>query len=63
VSKTPLKGCPQGSVLGPVFWDLAFQRCLEMLDEMSQVEMVVGYADDLAVVVKGNTLIYRRELI
>jgi len=27
-------------VLGPVFWDLAFQPCLEMLNEMQQVETV-----------------------
>jgi len=54
VLKNPTKGCPQGSVLGPIIWDMIFQPCLGMLNELDQVERVVGYADDLAVVIKGN---------
>jgi len=53
-TKIPTRGCPQGSVLGPVFWDIAFQPCLEELNK-TETECVVGYADDLAVVVKGNS--------
>jgi len=55
VAKTPTRGCSQGSVLGPVSWNLAFQPCLDMLSGMQQVEMVVGYADDLAVVIKRSS--------
>ena len=55
IKKTPTRGCPQGSVLGPVFWDIAFQPCLVKLNEMTEAECVVGYADDLVVVIKGNS--------
>jgi len=38
VGKVPTRGCPQGSVLDPIFWDIAFQPCLVMLDGMQEVE-------------------------
>jgi len=52
VTKTPTRGCPQRSVLGPIFWDLVIQPCLEKQHNMQQVERVVAYTDDLAVVLK-----------
>jgi len=55
VSKAPTKGCPQGSVLGPIVWDVMFQPCLELLNGLEQVERVVRYADDLAVVIKSKS--------
>jgi len=45
----------QEDVLRGRFWDLTFQPCLEMLNELQEVERVVGFADDLAVVIKGNS--------
>jgi len=55
VGKRPTRGCPQGSILGPIIWDLTFQPCLEMLNELQEVERVAGFAEDLAVVIKGNS--------
>ena len=53
-SKTPTKGCPQGSVLGPSLWNVQFDALLKKLDEI-QAEYVV-YADDLIVIVKASSV-------
>lgn len=52
ISKVLTRGCPQGSVIGPVAWNLVFDEMINM-----QIEGVtqIAYADDLALVVRGNS--------
>ena len=47
------RGCPQGSVLGPTFWIVAFNSLL--LSGKKGV-VPIAYADDLAIIVGGNTV-------
>lgn len=47
------KGCPQGSLLGPTLWNTVFNELLEEF-ERNGIE-VVGFADDVVVVVRGMT--------
>jgi len=46
------RGCPQGSILGPVLFNLYVGRCLEGLENCR----IVSYADDTYVVNIGKTL-------
>lgn len=54
VSKRATKGCPQGSVLGPACWNLMFDTLLKFLD-IEFPDEYVAYADDLVVLVKGDS--------
>lgn len=54
VSKAATRGCPQGSVLGPACWNLMFDGLLRLLEELVP-DNFVAYADDLLVLVKGNS--------
>lgn len=58
VSKRATRGCPQGSVLGPACWNLMFDGLLRVLEELVPNNFV-AYADDLLVLVEGNS---RREI-
>lgn len=58
VSKRATRGCPQGSVLGPACWNLMFDGLLRQL-EVTLYKNFVAYADDLVVVLEGNS---RREI-
>ena len=53
--KRSTKGCPQGSVCGPNFWNIALEPLLKYLTQMDQVGGVVAYADDIAFVIHGNS--------
>ena len=54
VSKRATRGCPQGSVLGPACWNLMFDDLLRSL-EASIGNNFVAYADDLLVLVEGDS--------
>lgn len=54
VSRRAARGCPQGSVLGPACWNLMFDGLLRVL-ERELGNKFVAYADDLVVVVSGNS--------
>ena len=47
------RGCPQGSVLGPIFWIIIFNMVLKML-KRKRIKSV-NYADDEIVVIEGNS--------
>lgn len=51
--KTVNKGCPQGSILGPMFWNLVFDDLLNKLSDSGH--NVTAYADDLIVLASGNS--------
>lgn len=46
------RGVPQGSVLGPLLWNICYDGVLEL--EMPTGVMMVCYADDLAVVASAR---------
>lgn len=48
-------GVPQGSVLGPLLWNILFDKVLA-INFGSDVKLI-AYADDLAVIVLGRTLV------
>lgn len=52
-TKTVTKGCPQGSILGPSFWNLIFDDALNTLETLGNEEE--AFADDLVVLVSGNS--------
>lgn len=45
------KGCPQGSVMGPILWNVIFDELLGL--PMPEGCIIVGYADDGLLVVPG----------
>lgn len=47
------RGCPQGSISGPTLWNLCMNELLIQLHERFQ--SVIAYADDLVIVVAGNS--------
>lgn len=57
VEKKIFKGCPQGSVLGPDFWNICQDEILIKLRDSGV--FVIAYADDIVVLIRGNS---RRKL-
>uniref|UniRef100_A0ABD2VXI4 Reverse transcriptase domain-containing protein n=1 Tax=Trichogramma kaykai TaxID=54128 RepID=A0ABD2VXI4_9HYME len=47
------KGCPQGSILGPEFWNICLDGLLRALE--SEGISFVAYADDLVILVGGGS--------
>ena len=59
VTKFTSKGCPQGSILGPEFWDINLEPLLQNLSADENIKTSVAYADDLLILIEGNS---RRQL-
>ncbi|CAK9811752.1 Retrovirus-related Pol polyprotein from type-1 retrotransposable element R1 (Fragment) [Anthophora quadrimaculata] len=57
VKKKMAKGCPQGSIIGPATWCWCMDTLLNEFEATFDDEDIqtVAYADDLTIVVKGNT--------
>lgn len=47
------KGCPQGSLLGPMLWNVVFQDLIEIYRSKG-IEIVV-FADDVVILISGNS--------
>lgn len=54
ILKAILKGCPQGSVLGPLLWIILFDELLQMLGVIGY--KIIAYADDLLVMIPANSI-------
>jgi len=52
-------GCPQGSVCGPIFWDICIDPCIREFHEMREVHSVVAYVDVIVILVDADS---RREI-
>lgn len=52
-SKKLTKGCPQGSILGPVLWNVLLEDLLRMA--LGEGVSIIAYADDLVLTVSGNS--------
>ena len=52
VKRIMMKGCPQGSCCGPGFWNIMYNALLNL--HFSSHTKVIAFADDLAVLMKGN---------
>lgn len=63
VSKVITKGCPQGSVCGPVFWDLNMEPLLDALHSDPAVHGAVAYADDLFILVQADSRVLIEERV
>lgn len=48
-------GVPQGSVLGPVLWNIAFDEVVSLADE-EENSNIICYADDTLIIVTGRDL-------
>lgn len=53
IEKEVTKGCPQGSVLGPLFWNLIFDDAIDTV--RTSGNEAIAFADDLIVVVNAET--------
>jgi len=42
LERCPNKGCPQGSVCGPIFWDISIDPCLKILNRMDEVYSITA---------------------
>lgn len=53
VQRTVVRGCPQGSVCGPVFWNMVFDDLLSL--DLGTYTQKIAYADDLVLTVSGGS--------
>lgn len=59
VAKNLTKGCPQGSIPGPVLWNVLFDSFLR--EFTGNGEDAYAYADDALILVKGNARVEMEE--
>jgi retron-type reverse transcriptase len=50
---SPVKGCPQGSILGPLLWNVGYNPILRILSTLAHVTC---YADDTLVILSAPTI-------
>ena len=62
VTKYPTRGTPQGGVLSPVMWNVAFESLLSLFPDKGRVK-IIGFADDAALVVSGPNHDYLVQLM
>ncbi|KAK9701516.1 Reverse transcriptase (RNA-dependent DNA polymerase) [Popillia japonica] len=55
ISKKLTKGCPQGSICGPIFWDIIMSDLLRTLEQLGETEANVAYADDLLLIITADS--------
>lgn len=57
VTRIMEKGCPQGSIIGPIAWNFCMDALLRKLeDEIPEDKAeAIAYADDLVIIIKGNS--------
>ena len=53
ISKAPTKGTPQGGVLSPVMWNLAFESFIELFPDSGNIKCTV-FADDAMLCIAGD---------
>ena len=61
VERQPKRRCPQGSVLGPKFWNLVMDGLLRQLEELPNTQPI-AYADDLAILIPAEGHLRNEEL-
>lgn len=54
VTRRVTAGVPQGSVLGPLLWNIAYDRVLKMT--LNEGAEIIGYADDTIVLVSARSM-------
>lgn len=54
VNRNITKGCPQGSVLGPTLWNMAYDSLLRK--QYPEGVSIIAFADDTVVLVEGDTV-------
>ena len=51
------KGCPQGSCLSPLAWNVAFDKLLCNLNHGGTNELTIGFTDDGVALIKGKDIV------
>ena len=54
----PQEGCPQGSVLGPLLWNIGYNPVLEVI---SQLAHVTCFTDDTMVIITASSILLLKE--
>jgi len=49
------RGCPQSSILGPMLWNTYLDNLLGLLDDEESIADFAAYADDLSILISGNS--------
>jgi len=49
------RGCPQGSILGPISWSTYLDHLLGLIDKEESIRDFAAYADNLGILISGNS--------